>query len=45
MLVHSIDKATLDDALLMANDMRKADVNEIWATSRSSPSFKRPNGS
>ena len=37
MSVHSIDKATLDDALLMANNMRKADINEVWATSRSSP--------
>ena len=37
MSVHSIDEATIDDALLMANKMRKVDRDEIWAVSRSSP--------
>mgnify|MGYP003672702641 CR=1 FL=1 len=37
MLVHSIDEATIEDAISMSHNMRDVDKDEVWATSMSSP--------
>jgi len=34
---YSITDATLEDAMLMAHDVREVDVQEIWAANRSKP--------